>query len=151
MKDILCFFAGSLRCINEERAKVLGLKPGQKLCSNCWSVADQIDEEIELKTTIDSEAFQLANVIREDVNAIASTLGCSPIRYGKPKNKIYYIKRKVKQMKVVTQEKLCNLMDVPPDIDYETDVDNCDKCKDFDKLVDLLVEKCKVSSRKEKI
>ena len=45
-------------------------------------------------------------------------------------------------MKVVTQEKLCNLMDVPPDIDYETDVDNCDNCKDFDKLVDLLVEKC---------
>ena len=151
MKDILCFFAGSLRCIDEERAKVLGLKPGQKLCSNCWSVADQIDEDIELNTTIDSEACQPANIIREDMNAIASTLGCSPIRYGKPKNKIYYIKRKVKQMKVVTQEKLCNLMDVPPDIDYETDVDNCDKCKDFDKLVDLLVEKCKVSSRKEKI
>lgn len=43
-------------------------------------------------------------------------------------------------------------MDVSMEMDTDTDgTGNCTKCSDFDKLVDLLIEKCKVSSRKEKI
>jgi hypothetical protein len=55
-------------------------------------------------------------------------------------------------MQAATQEKLCQLLDVS-DMDVDTsDVGTtCDKCKDFDKLINLLVEKCKISSRRHKI
>ena len=42
-------------------------------------------------------------------------------------------------------------MDIPSDTDLDRDIGNCDKCKYFDKPVQLPVEKCKALSRKAKI
>lgn len=54
-------------------------------------------------------------------------------------------------MKAATQGKLSLLVDAPSDMDVDTDAGNCEKYKDFDELVDLLLDKCKESPRKEKI
>lgn len=52
---------------------------------------------------------------------------------------------KVNKMKM----KSCHLMDVPSDMDPDTNVDNCDKCNDFGKPAEVLVEKCSVIQERE--
>ena len=79
------------------------------------------------------------------MNTAATFLGTSPPKYVSPKGKVRYVKNKAKKMSLASQEKLCNLMDVPS-MEIDPEERPCTKCKDFDEFVTLLVEKCKVST-----
>ena len=68
------------------------------------------------------------------MNTAATFLGTSPPKY------LHYVKSKAKKMSLASQEKLCNLMDVPS-MEIDPEERPCKKCKDFDELVTLLAKK----------
>ena len=62
-------------------ARVMGLKPGQKLCISCrkhlWNEAGL--ESVHNVST-DSEDFKPRDELQKEVNDAAIALGCSPIK-----------------------------------------------------------------------
>ena len=124
-------------------ARVMGLKPGQKLCISCrkhlWNEAGL--ESVHNVST-DSEDFKPRDELQKEMNDAAIALGCSPIKSKRYDDNKPYVKSKVNEIKVATQKKLCQLMDIPAAVDIDTNNEQCNKCKDFDQLIELIKEKC---------
>ena len=80
-------------------------------------------------------------------------LGCSPIKVQKlsKRGKVGYVKRKWHRLEEVTKNKMAKLLFIPGE-DLSSDNDQpCSKCKDFERLICLLKDKCSLASRQEQI
>ena len=68
------------------------------------------------------------------------------------RDKLSYGKNKLKRMESEIQERLAHVLDIAEqELKTDDENDNCFKCINLDRLVDLFQAKIAVSSRKEKI
>lgn len=114
----------SLRTVNDDLAKLLQLKPGQKLflCKTCQErVAEGKDES----SSESEEEYRPEICYAEAMTSSVATSGCSPLKFVSERDKVGYAKRKVQQMHTVTKTTMaCALavsseaLDSPGDPEY---------------------------------
>ena len=79
-------------------------------------------------------------------------LDISPLKTVSHRDKPGYARQKVKKILEAAKSKMLVAMEIPDEeIQWETDDKDCSKCKDLDTLIALLAQKCKISSRRDKI
>ena len=77
-------------------------------------------------------------------------LGCSPIKSGRIPSKRAYCNRKVSQIASATKVKMAKMMDIDEN-EPEKDENQSHSDSQLHRLMELLKEKCEVSSRQEKV
>lgn len=97
------------------------------------------------------DRFEPQTEVRESMDVSNKAMGCSPLKYTSSRDKKGYWKRKIKDLHHATQTKAARLADVPTDELLSSSSDNCQTCEEWEELLKLLKEKCKVASKKEKI
>jgi len=141
------FIAASLRVIDSEKALSLNLKPGQKLCRNCFlEPAHQSETEI-------SDTDYQPPVDRNAMESTLAELSCSPFDIAKLSNrdKVPYAKRKYRQINSAAKEKVARMLSLSAETLSSNEEAPCEGCKDLDTLVTLLKEKCSTSTKQEQI
>ena len=85
-------FLESLRTIDAQLAKLLNLKPGQKLCSNCEQTM-----KLEAVSSSTDEDYEPRETTMNALNSSATLLGCSPMTVEKlgKRDKVGYGKKKL--------------------------------------------------------
>lgn len=142
------FITESLRVMNEDLAKSLNMKPGQKLCPTCRHKVMVQDAD---SSSVDSFAPVEAN--RASFDNSASLLGCSPIKLKtNTADRVGYGKRKLKEIENSAKEKVAEVLDISITTLNSTKLEGpCNKCKDLDTFITLLKYKIELSSTQEKI
>lgn len=140
------YFVESLRAIDEDTAKQLNLKPGQKLCPTC-NVKYKRHDYISSSTDIDE--FEPLTTAQQSLDTSSSFLGLSPIKSVSQRDKLGYQKRKIQDIQTAAKQNVAKLLDVPTS--ELSPAEPCKKCEDLDRLICLLKDKCKHASRQEQI
>ena len=143
-------FAGGLCTISNSVADTYSLVPEKKLCSNC-QISLTIPEEPE-EADIDSD-FQDTSLERERLNMSVAGFGCSPLKFVSKRNKVGYVKRKLEQVCAAVKGKVAVALDLESDfIEKKEDKVHCyQKCKDLDRLMDMVREKVEFSERNDQL
>ena len=137
-----------LRTVDEDAARRLKLKPGQKLCRFCYEKEPSQSEQ-EQRSSTDDDTYEPLDATQESLNTSSSLLGCSPLKPVSQREKPSYAKRKVQGLQKAITSKVLN---VPTEEFPSTEmITPCEKSEDVDKFIELLKEKCHHASRKEKI
>ena len=127
------------------------MKPGQKLCTNCFKKATSEQATDESQDEDTDEEYSCTNLDKSVLNGSGSLLGISPLKSVGKRDRLGYGKHKVKKFK----ESFTYLVATACDLDKEdisSDVDNeCTKCIDLDRLVEAMKEKLTVSSKEETV
>lgn len=146
-----------LRTIDEEMARKLHLKPGQKLCINCLQ-KEKTDpcealETVPMDTEDDHppDDYMPPYSMKESLDSSLVALGCSPLKPTSSTNVAGYAKRKMKQMEKSTRSKVSKVFNLDEKGLEASESPPCEKCRDLENLMDLLKTKCRESTRKEKI
>ena len=133
----------------------LNMKPGQKLCTNCFKkvTSEQASDKSEdgEDNEDQEEEFSCTDLDKSVLNENASLLGISPLKSVGKRDSLGYGKQKIKKFK----QKLTCLVAASYNLEKEeisSDVDTeCTKCIDLDRLVKAMKEKLAVSSKEEKV
>jgi hypothetical protein len=149
----------SLRVVDDSKfAHSLNIKPGQKLCRTCRKRAEESKEKSDAETpdeTDNEEPYQCQQDIRDKLNKSFESMGCSPIKTGiHISSKRSYSSRKVTQIACATKVKMAKMMDVDEgELEQGKDGDhNQSQCNSqLHRLMELLKQKCEVSSKQEKV
>ena len=89
-------------------ARVMGLKPGQKLCISCRKLLwNEAGLESVHNVSTDSEDFKPRDELQKEMNDAAITLGCSPIKSKRYYDNKPYVKSKNNEIKIAAQKKMC--------------------------------------------
>ena len=132
-------------------ATIVNMKPGQKLCTNCFKKATSEQATDESQDEGTEEEYCCTKLDKSVLNKSASLLGISPLKSVGKRDRLGYGKQKVKKFK----ESLTGLVTSACDLEKEdisSDVDNeCTKCIELDRLVEAMKEKLTVSSKEEKV
>lgn len=140
-----------MRAVDEKTASQLNLKPGQKLCPECYkrdSARSQHDTEISEMSDTD---YQPGEISVASLNKTAESLDCTPIKTSVSKrDKSSYGKRKVKQLNTAVKSKCAHALDLTMSEFESTDDSDPETCKDLERLVALLKDKLKIATRQEK-
>lgn len=138
-----------------EKARLFNLSPGQKLCKQCERKLLNLQKE----SSSDEEEYHLApdEQSLEDVDSFNTSfekLECSPLKQSvRPRDKVRYGKRKVQEASVAVTKKVAAALKVHEDqiVSPDSEEKTCQNCTDFEEVVCSLREKCKTSSKQEKI
>lgn len=170
---------GGLREINSEKAKMLerltgkSIKPGQKWCPTCvqkesevlpFELQDKTDDE-EFMPTSDvvcdrDDRLVLSSLHAPEVNSLNKNLanaGFSPLKPEAVSRRdiVGYGKRKCREVQSAASSELASCLGVVASSIVPPVVQNVSSgealCADMDRLVDLLKEKMKVSSRQKQV
>ena len=140
-----------LRTVDEDAARRLKLKPGQKLCRFCYEKEPSQSEQ-EQRSSTDDDTYEPLDATQESLNTSSSLLGCSPLKPVSQRDKPSYAKRKVQGLQKAITSKVAKVLNVPTKELPSTEmITPCEKSEDLDKFIELLKEKCHHASRKEKI
>ena len=168
---------GSLRPVDKDLAAELSLKPGQKLCSNCKKEAakrrsarattpkrtltyDQVmgdiivDSDSDESEVMPSDLFTSPQTERIDLDKLATSLGCSPVKNPGSRDKEPAAKRKASQLNSAVKSKVAKAFDLDESVLDTPEVSTPPPLKDsadLDKLMQQLKEKVATASRREKI
>ena len=145
-----CFFFKSLRTIEIEHAKLVNLKPGQKVCPSC----DQKLRFGEQSASSTDEEFEPLTTVTSALNSTATMFGCSPVKVAtiSSRDKMAYGKRKLHEITKFTQQKVAKVLQIPESsLNCSTKKFSISECKDCDKFIELLKQKCSVASRQEQV
>ena len=135
--------------MSEESAEKFGLKPGQKLCQKCER---KCEEKLQPSSEASAEEFEDAGLTRDTLNESVQFMGVSPLKPVSQRDKPTYGKRKVKDIETAAKSHVATALEIPRDILISTALEEaCEGCKDLNKLLDLLKEKCKDATQQEKI
>lgn len=145
LKNASCI-AESLRIISEEQAHLLNVKPRQKWCESCRK-----RKETDAESAIEEDFDEPAAIARDSLNTSTTSLGCSPVKPVRKRDRVSYGKRKMTAIKKATKAKVSKVLEVPEE-ELSSEAENtCNKCKDLDRIVYLIKEKCENSTKKEKV
>ena len=144
------------------------LKPGQKLCSNCYSLCGEQHQQTSLEqlqqtsleqhhetseASSDSE-FHSPEFNRTLLNQVAQSMDCTPVKSNvSRRDALSYGKRKAKEIQSQVKTKLARTFDfsLGKFDSQEEEEETKDSCKDLDRLMVLLGKKIVTSTRQEKI
>ena len=70
----------SLRVVDEETANALNLKPGQKLCPQCYKSTHGKVDEIETNMVDSNQEYLPAETSFDSLEKAAHSLGCLPVK-----------------------------------------------------------------------
>ena len=140
-----------------DQARQLNLKPGQKLCCNCYtSCVTQpkilaSPEAGSSKTPDNTPEYEVEYAFHQQSleSVIEEMEGISPLKKSHTMNKAKrssYGKRKSKQLEGAIKKKVANALNVS-----EEEFASCSNCDDFHKFIADLKDKFKTVSRREKI
>ena len=130
-----------LRTVDEDAARRLKLKPGQKLCRFCYEKEPSQSEQ-EQRSSTDDDTYEPLDATQESLNTSSSLLGCSPLKPVSQRNKPSYAKRKVQGLQEAITSKVAKVFNVPTEELPSTEmITPCEKSEDLDKFIELLKEK----------
>ena len=78
-------------------------------------------------------------------------LGCTPVKLISKRDRVAYYKRKVSNVHANVKTKLTKVLDLDEPELKHPDNEQCDECKDLERLINLMKEKCHLSTKREKI
>ena len=120
----------------------LSIKPGQKLCHDCFNASNSAYSTHLNLTPVDrnelDDSYHDRDVDIECLNEGIAMLGCSPVNFRKVSERdvVGYGKWKIKQVQLSTDEKITHLLGSrSTDILRPISSPSCEKCKDMDGLV----------------
>ncbi|XP_060780327.1 uncharacterized protein LOC132888272 [Neoarius graeffei] len=141
----------NLRVVQEEAARTFKLKPGQKVCQRCEKKCAE-KTAAEESTSQSSGEFEPQEVAHDSLDQSVQLLGISPLKRKSERDKPGYAKRKAKDINTAAKSKIAEVLDIPTEeLTSSQDEGGCDRCKDLDRLVTLLKEKCATATYQEKI
>ena len=143
----------SLRVVDEETANALNLKPGQKLCPQCYKSTHGKVDEIETNMVDSDQEYLPAETSFDSLEKAAHSLGCLPVKSSVGKrDRISYGKRKVSQLHAAVKAKCTHALDLQTEV-FESTTDDCSarSCQDINHLISLLKEKVMQATRQDKI
>ena len=139
----------------------LSIKPGQKLCYDCFNAfcspvySSHSDTTLEIRDELDiDKAYTDRNVDIETLNEGLAKLGVSPLNYKRISKRdiIGYGERKIKQVQLSVNEDISHLgYNIAEGILSPAPQVPCDKCKDMDEIINAIKEKIKISSKDQSI
>ena len=151
----------NLRIVSCEQAKQIryNVKPGQKICTSCrllvlasaGSDAGIKPETPNLSTTDESETDV---ALTDALDASIQVAGCSPFKINRvsARDKVPYLRRKVKETSENLVQKAAKLAKVDADIITPERLQQpCDRCRDYDKLISELKQKFILANRMQKL
>ena len=153
------------------------MKPGQKLCSNCKKEAakqrsapattpkrmltyDQlmgdiiVDSDSDESEVMPSDLFTSPQTERIDLDKLATSLGCSPVKNPGSRDKEPAAKRKTSQLNSAVKSKVTKAFDLDESVLDTQEMSTPPPLKDsadLDKLMQQLKEKVATASRWENI
>ena len=168
---------GSLRPVDKDLAAELSLTPGQKLCSNCKKetakrrsapatthkhtltydefmgniIMDSYSDESEV---MPSDLFTSPQMERIDLDKLATSLGCSPVKNPGSCDKEPAVKQKASQLNSSVKSKVAKAFDLNESVLDTPEMSTPPPLKgsaDLDKLMQQLKEKVATASWREKI
>ena len=105
-----------------------------------------------MDTSKSDAEFQPRDVPMDALNQTVNALDCTPVKAVRPRDKIPYGKRKLKQIRSAAQAKCAAALELSPDTLESTETETeCSNCRDLDRFVVLLKEKLRISPRQEQI
>ena len=145
----------SLRVVNDlDTAQSLGIKLGQKLCPTCLKRGKAFQNKCDTESLeeTDEDLYESHEDLKEKLDT--SFKSCSPIKTRNILSKRSYCSRKVSQIASATKGKIAKVMDIDEsEFDREEGKthhqSHCDS--QLHRLMELLKEKCEISSRQEKL
>ena len=78
-------------------------------------------------------------------------LGCTPVKLIAQRYRVAYYKRKVSDVHANVKTKLAKVLDLDEPELKHPDNEQCDECKDLERLINLMKEKCHLSTKRENI
>ena len=128
-----------LRPVDEDAARRLKLKPGQKLYQFCYE-KEPSQYEQEQRSSTDDDVYELLDATQESLNT--RLLGCSALKPVSQRDKHSYVKRKVQRLQKAVASKVAKVLNIPTEELHYTEIKTpCEKCEDLDKFIELLKEK----------
>ena len=129
-----------LRTVDEDAARQLKLKLGQKLCRFCYEKESSQSEQ-EQRSSTDDYAYEPLNATQKSLYTSSSLLGCSPLKPVSQRDKHSYAKRKFEGLQKAVTSKVLNVpTEELPSTEMKTP---CEKCELLKKNVPMLKEKKK--------
>ena len=137
--------------MDEETARILHVKPGQKMCTNCVQRLKDNPVDDEQDTTMNVDYALPPSEQIETLKDNVLSLGCSPLKSVSKRDKRRYGKRKARDMASAAKCNVAKALHLESNELSSTESECCVKCQDQERLIDLLKQKCMVSSRQEKL
>ena len=137
----------SLRIMDEETARILHVKPGQKLCPSCVQRFEdnRVHDEQTKTLNVDYAIPHIEQI--ETLKDNVMSLGCSALNSISKRDG----KRKARDMASAAKRNVAKALHLESNELSTTESECCVKCQDQERLIDLLKQKCMVSSRQEKL
>ena len=144
-----------LRNVDEELGLFLNILSGQKLCKRCKETAKEnmkaAKNDCENNKDDQDSSYLSKDFDRSRFDSSAEALGFSPIKPVGKQDAVSYAQNKAKRMKAGLNEKLANVIEISNKELNESSLNDCNNCKDLERLIVLIKEKLEISSPRDQI